>query len=162
MITKIKENIFQLHFKEFGSCVYLIRLKDKNIVIDTSSEINRSGLIQSLSSLKMKPEDIDIVLLTHSHPDHTGNIGLFKNAEIYSEKNISQFPVKEIEIIKTPGHTEDSLCFFYHRVLFSGDTIFHDGGRGRTDLEGGSESEILKSIAKLSKVRYKILCPGHI
>lgn len=162
MITKIKENIFQLHFKEFGSCVYLIRLKDKNIVIDTSSEINRSELIQSLSSLKMKPEDINIVLLTHSHQDHTGNVELFKNAEIYSEKNISQFPVKEIEIIKTPGHTEDSLCFLYHRVLFSGDTIFHDGGRGRTDLEGGSESEILKSIDKLSKVRYKLLCPGHI
>jgi len=71
-------------------------------------------------------------------------------------------PIKEIKIIKTPGHSKDSLCFLYEDILFSGDTIFYNGGRGRTDLPGGSEPAILESIEKLKKIKYKILCPGHI
>jgi glyoxylase-like metal-dependent hydrolase (beta-lactamase superfamily II) len=71
-------------------------------------------------------------------------------------------PVKEIKSIKTPGHTQDSLCFLYKDILFSGDTIFHNQGRGRTDLPGGDEEQIQKSIKKLKTLKYKILCPGHI
>ena len=161
MINQISKNIWQFSFEQFGSCVYLLKL-NKNILIDTSTIENRSELIQDLSSLKLKPENIDIILLTHNHYDHTGNLDLFPKAEVYSEKNINKFKIKDIKVIKTPGHSEDGLSFLYHDILFSGDTIFHEGGRGRTDLPGGNEEQILKSIAKLSKIKYKILCPGHI
>jgi glyoxylase-like metal-dependent hydrolase (beta-lactamase superfamily II) len=162
MIDKIKDNVFQFCFREFGSCVYLVLLKDKKVIIDTSSSDNENELIQDLSELKLKPADINAVLLTHNHWDHTGNLKLFTEAEVYDAKNIDVFQSKEFKVIKTPGHTKDSLCFLYQDILFSGDTIFHDGGRGRTDLSGGSEQEILKSIEKLKKIKYKILCPGHI
>jgi len=161
MINKIKNNLFQLHFKKFGSCVYLLLLEFK-ILIDTSSSDNKQELVEDLKELMIKPEDISIVLLTHQHWDHTGNLELFSNADIYDYKNIDEFHVNSIKVIKTPGHTPDGLCFLYEDVLFSGDTIFHQGGRGRTDLPGGNENAIQESIRKLEKVKYKILCPGHL
>ncbi|OGJ21492.1 hypothetical protein A3K73_00830 [Candidatus Pacearchaeota archaeon RBG_13_36_9] len=162
MINKIKNNVFQLYFKEFGSCVYLLLLNGLRVLVDTSSKENKEELLKDLQELDIKPEEVNIILLTHTHWDHTGNLPVFKNAEIYDANNIDKLTLEKIKVIKTPGHTKDSRCFLYQDILFSGDTIFHNGGRGRTDLPGGSEKEILNSIEKLNKIKYKILCPGHV
>ncbi len=161
MISKVKENIFQLYFKQFGSCVYVLKIKAKNILIDTSSSTNKSELLNDLKELNIKPKDINIILITHRHWDHNGNIDLFPNAKVYDFKNIEKNPIKEIKIIKTPGHTDDSICFLYENVLFSGDTLFHKG-IGRTDLPESRPEKMQKSLEKLKKLDYKILCPGHI
>ena len=118
-------------------------------------------LIDNLKQLGLTPNDIKTVILTHSHWDHTGNLNIFKNAKIIKSDDLSELP-KELKPIKTPGHTKDSICFLYKDILFSGDTIFHEGGRGRTDLNGGDENQIQESIKKLKTLRYNILCPGHI
>ena len=52
------------------------------------------------------------------------------------------------------------VCFLYRGVLFSGDTLFYDG-HGRTDLETGSKEEMKRSLEKLKRVKYDVLCPGH-
>lgn len=169
MITKIKSNIWRISFTKFGSYVYLIKLKNKNILIDTGSIENQEELIQKLKELELKPEDIDIVILTHNHPDHAGGILLFKDAKIYASKhdfgknliNIKKLKIPEFKIIKTPGHTKGGICILYDDVLFSGDTLFHRGTIGRTDLPGSSEKQMKKSLKKLEKINYKILCPGH-
>ena len=161
MINKIKSNVFQRDFKQSGSTVYLIKIDDKNILIDSSSEENKQELIDDLNELNLKPENIDTLILTHDHWDHIGNNDLFTNAKIITNKNIEDLP-KQFKPIQTPGHTQDSFCILYDDILFSGDTIFHEGGRGRTDLPGGNEQQILNSIKNLKEVNYKILCPGHI
>jgi len=54
----------------------------------------------------------------------------------------------EIGVIHTPGHTQGSTTFLLNgdrRILFAGDTLFMNG-IGRTDLWGGSQSELLSSI----------------
>lgn len=160
MINKIKDNIFQFHFSQFGSCVYLLRL-DKNILIDTSTKENRDELLADLQELNLKPKDINIILLTHQHWDHNGNLNLFEKAKIYDSKNIKELPIKNIRIIETPGHTSDSLCFLYQDILFSGDTLFHNG-IGRTDLPESQPEKMQDSLEKLKKLKYKILCPGHV
>jgi len=162
MINKISSKVFQLHFRQFGSCVYLIQLNNQNILIDTSSEINKQPLIKDLEELNLSPEGINIVIITHSHWDHNENLELFTKAEIYDNNTINNLKIPEFKIIQTPGHTQDSLCILYKDILFSGDTIFQEGGRGRTDLPGGNEQQILESIEKLENIDYKILCPGHI
>lgn len=161
MIKKVKENVFQLDFNLFGSTVYLIKLDGKNILIDSSSEENREELIKDLKELSISPEEIHILIITHSHWDHIGNQEIFTNAKIITSENTKELP-PGLEPIKTPGHTPDSFCILYKDILFSGDTIFHHGGRGRTDLPGGNEDQILKSIERLKDIKYKILCPGHI
>ncbi|MCW8966316.1 MAG: MBL fold metallo-hydrolase, partial [Candidatus Pacearchaeota archaeon] len=145
------------------------KLKDKNILIDTSSPDNMTELEQHLKKLNLDTEDIDIVILTHNHWDHTGNMILFLDAEFYANeldfgknlKDIHKLEISEFKIIDTPGHSRGGICILYQDILFSGDTIFHRGTIGRTDLPGSDEKEMKKSLEKLSKIDYKILCPGH-
>jgi glyoxylase-like metal-dependent hydrolase (beta-lactamase superfamily II) len=162
MIKSIKRNVFQLHFENFGSCIYVLKL-DKLTIIDTSSKENQDEILADLKQLDIDPEDIDVILLTHTHWDHTGNFDLFKNADIYGAKDIDKIKkdIPELEIIESPGHTRDSICFLYKGILFSGDTIFYRG-IGRTDLPESDPAKMKQTLENLKKVKYKILCPGHI
>ena len=46
-------------------------------------------------------------------------------------------------------------------VLFSGDTLFHNG-IGRTDLPKSVPEKMNESLKKLRNLKFEILCPGHI
>lgn len=67
------------------------------------------------------------------------------------------------EVLVTPGHSIGSLCFYSKKkqVLFSGDTIFADGGFGRYDFPGGDFNTLLNSIERLTALEVKNLYPGH-
>jgi len=158
MLRKISSKVFQFYFKKFGSCIYLLKIKRKKIIIDTSTKENRKELISNLKKLGIKPEEIDFVLLTHNHYDHTENFELFKNAKIPNKKDLKTL---EIKIIETPGHTFDSKCYLYKKILFSGDTLFHRG-IGRIDFPESKPEKMRESLEKLRRLNYKILCPGHL
>jgi glyoxylase-like metal-dependent hydrolase (beta-lactamase superfamily II) len=56
----------------------------------------------------------------------------------------------QLGVIHTPGHTPGSTCFLLpseRNILFAGDTLFKNS-IGRTDLWGGSTTDILTSIHK--------------
>ncbi len=56
----------------------------------------------------------------------------------------------DMEIIDSPGHSLGGVMFYFpeYKILLTGDTIFRDGV-GRTDLPGGDEAVLKKSIANL-------------
>ena len=156
---------------EFGSCVYLIKSKN-NILIDSGSHNNQKELLDELVKLNLTPFDINIVILTHGHFDHVGNIEIFEKAEIYGSnddfnckkvKDIKKLKLPGLNIIETPGHTKGSISLFLikEKILFSGDTLFHDG-IGRTDFPNSSPEDMKNSLNELKELKYKILCPGHI
>jgi len=69
------------------------------------------------------------------------------------------------EILFTPGHTPGSICLHLPEgagKLFAGDTLFFRS-IGRTDLWGGSQEEILKSIRQeiLTLEGSTVVFPGH-
>ena len=160
-LTKILTEVFQISFEKFGSVVYVIKLGKDNILIDTSSEENGQELLNGLEKLKINPRDVHIILLTHRHFDHIGNLYMFPNAKVYDEKNIGELNLMLVRPIKVPGHTKDSLAFLYKHVLFSGDTLFHIG-IGRTDLKESVPEKMQESLDILKKLNYDVLCPGHI
>ena len=99
--------------KEYAtSSVILIKDKSLNIIVDPG--MNRKLLLDSLANENLKTSDINFVILTHSHSDHSLLAGIFENAkvldntEVYSwdgeigshKKTISN----NIEFILTPGH----------------------------------------------------------
>ena len=57
---------------------------------------------------------------------------------------------EKLRIIETPGHTPGGICLYRpsanEPLLFSGDTLFADGGIGRTDLKGGNYELLMQSI----------------
>jgi len=65
-------------------------------------------------------------------------------------------------VLHTPGHSPGGICLFGHETVFSGDTLFNYG-IGRTDLSGGSSSQIMNSIhTKLMVLPDNtIVYPGH-
>ena len=64
-------------------------------------------------------------------------------------------------VLHLPGHTGGSVGYAVKDVLFSGDTLFHNG-YGRTDLPGGNFSELRESLRRLFKLEkdYRVY-PGH-
>ena len=69
-----------------------------------------------------------------------------------------------IRVLFTPGHTKGGCCYYfpYEDVVFSGDTLLQMSV-GRTDFEGGSMSQIVRSIQeKLMPLPDKtVVYPGH-
>ncbi|MEH7109503.1 MBL fold metallo-hydrolase [Bacillus sp. JJ1764] len=53
----------------------------------------------------------------------------------------------EFEVYHTPGHSPGSVSFYFAKegVVISGDALFQ-GSIGRTDLAGGNQTQLLKSI----------------
>ena len=76
--------------REFIAAInaFLVTTADKTILIDTGYG---KEIFENLKYLGVKPEEIDIVLLTHMHGDHINGLLLddkvaFPNAEIYVAK----------------------------------------------------------------------------
>ena len=69
---------------------------------------------------------------------------------------------RRIGVIHTPGHTKGSVCFMMDGVLFSGDVLFK-GSIGRTDLPGGSDEEMMRTLRTRIAVLDSgtVVCPGH-
>jgi len=70
--------------------------------------------------------------------------------------------ISGLRVIHTPGHTPGSICLYdeKEKLLFSGDTVFANGF-GRTDLPGGSEEDLRKSLQRLKGLKIEKLFPGH-
>ncbi|MFE5708910.1 N-acyl homoserine lactonase family protein [Rhodococcus koreensis] len=68
---------------------WLLRNRDRTVLVDCGFNADRArtrGLVQDhrpvelLSRFGVKPEDVDHVVISHMHFDHSGNVELFPNA----------------------------------------------------------------------------------
>ena len=85
----------------------------------------------------------------------------FGNITTYQEGDVIHVAGSDVEVLETPGHTPGSVTLRSGDVLFTGDTLFA-GSMGRTDLPGGNEGQIMKSLRRLYELEgdYQVL-PGH-
>ena len=110
------------------------------------------------------------VLVTHNHPDHIGALSSLVDAfkvPVYDKNNLQEgrFEIGpfHFDVIYTPGHTSDSVTYYFrdYNFMFSGDFLFK-GSIGRTDLEYADVNEMKKSIEKIKKYNDDIIIyPGH-
>ena len=133
------------------------------------SFINKRGLIA--------------LFITHTHGDHIAYLDEYIDAfpslvvMVYKESehkiNCDYIkPVKQndivtvgqltVEILYTPGHYNDSICYYLDGVLFTGDTLFV-GRTGRTISKGSDIKKLYKSVygTILDLPESTIIYPGH-
>ncbi|MEU1754747.1 MBL fold metallo-hydrolase [Micromonospora matsumotoense] len=125
---------------------------------------------------------IGFVLITHGHPDHTEGaprlselLGGAPVLAVDPAHTIGGTPLTgsgaplagaglEIELIDTPGHTADSVCFRVsygsEQVVLTGDTIL---GRGTTVVAhpDGHLGDYLTSLGRLGAYQGIPALPGH-
>jgi glyoxylase-like metal-dependent hydrolase (beta-lactamase superfamily II) len=121
------EELENLLFKSFlsntviGSInIYLIQIEGKLILIDTGSgdllDDNSGYLLESLEAVGYTPGDIDIILLTHIHSDHSGgltkgDVRIFPNAVVYVNKLDFDFWLSEENRIKEKPMHHDNFKY---------------------------------------------------
>ncbi|ACD97048.1 MBL fold metallo-hydrolase [Trichlorobacter lovleyi] len=75
-----------------------------------------------------------------------------------------EFGTHRLQVIHTPGHTQGGCCLYLEAEgrLIAGDTLFADGV-GRTDLPGGSHTQLVESIkTRLFTLPDQVqVYPGH-
>ena len=144
----------------FTSNAFLVE-GDRTVLVDTGSNFDAEARIRD------RDADLDAVILTHTHPDHVGNLRAVKDAfgvEAWgfdADQPGVDNPIADEETVRlgddaytalhTPGHKNDHLCFYSSgaSVLFAGDLIFQNGSFGRTDLEEGDRATLVESIDRV-------------
>jgi glyoxylase-like metal-dependent hydrolase (beta-lactamase superfamily II) len=181
----IKGYVKEENNEEFASSTTtLIQENNLNIIVDPG--MNRELLIESLEKEGLSLNDIDYVVLTHYHLDHSLLAGIFENAKVVDSGSIYSFdgkiidhdgrvPNTDIEIIETPGHdpfhctvlvkTED-----FGRIAIAADVFWwEDNQEQKTNKESllNHKDPYMKNKKQLTNSRKKVLeladyiIPGH-
>src|SRR3990172_1424690 len=133
-------HVIKLKNSFYDANAYLV---DGKMLIDVG--IDSTSIIAQLEN--HLSSDLETIILTHCHFDHSGG----------AKEVASEFGAK-IAI-----HMEDARLLYNpeSRFLFTGDTVFQEGGFGRTDFYGGSALKLIESLRKLSMLDVSVMYPGH-
>jgi glyoxylase-like metal-dependent hydrolase (beta-lactamase superfamily II) len=104
-------------------------------------------------------------ILTGAYGNGSRSIGFAVNVrepEILLEDNQEvKLSFTTFKVMHTPGHTKGGICLLFDGFLIVGDTLFA-GTIGRTDFDGGSYEEMLKSLSKIKRLEPSlVIYPGH-
>jgi len=127
--------------------------------------------------MKQKQLTPEAILITHHHLDHCAGIQEFNSRwdcpvfaadtarvagadhELVNGRQLN-FAAGHIDVLSTPGHTSDHVCFYlpstgdHSGALFAGDTLFA-GGCGR--LFENSAATMWRSLSRLADLPQKTL-----
>lgn len=155
MITNLAEG----HFG-FTSNAFLVT-GDRPVVVDPGNDFD------VVEAVWAHTDDLAAIVLTHTHPDHVGNVDELVSAfgvDVWGydpsldyvdhgleDGDTVTMGDHEYRALHTPGHKTDHICLFSGAtgVLFAGDLVFANGGFGRTDLEEGDRETLIESIDSL-------------
>ena len=146
------------------------------LLIGPSQEVDTRDYLNHLKENDLR---LKYVVDTHTHADHistseeikeeTGaKIAMHENSPTnrkdikLKDGDILDLGDLKINIIHTPGHTNESICLHADNVVFTGDTLLIDG-TGRTDFQLGDSEGLYASIwEKLMNLNYDTrVYPAH-
>ena len=162
-----------------GTNTYLIG-NDEVTVIDPGP-----ALPAHIEAITQTSSHIKQILLTHTHPDHSPGTKLLQDkigvpvfaliTESSKDQDTTFTPERilsdgetltskdySIEVIHTPGHASNHLCYLLkqEKLLFTGDHIM-DGSTVVISPPDGNMQEYIDSLLKLKNYDLNKIAPGH-
>ncbi|TMT86621.1 MBL fold metallo-hydrolase [Haloterrigena sp. H1] len=155
MISNLAQGV-----QAFTSNVFLVT-GERPVLVDTGANFD------VVAAVSERVDDLEAVILTHTHRDHVGNLEAVKDAfgvdawgydttvdgvdHAIADEGTVQLGDHDYVALHTPGHKNDHLCFYSANagVLFAGDLVFQNGSFGRTDLEEGDRPTLIESIDRV-------------
>ncbi|XP_072315859.1 metallo-beta-lactamase domain-containing protein 1 [Eucyclogobius newberryi] len=152
----------------------------QNILVDTGGPWDRDFLLRSLEERGLSAGDVHVVVGTHGHSDHVGNLGLFPGAllvvgfdvcrgDTYVDSVLARgdaYSVDEhISILPTPGHSGQDVSVQVTGV--SGGTLLVAGDlfENYHDELSWRELSLNPQLQQLNRQRAlqtaDVIIPGH-
>ncbi len=166
-------NVFQLKVGPMANFVYLLvddQTKDA-VVVDSGWE---TGPI--VEAAKANRARVRLVVATHEHFDHTSTLRTLAketgakvaaHASSPIDHDVSLHDGEKLEVglsslrvMHTPGHTEDSICLYDGREVFTGDTLFV-GTIGKFERNGAEAIYHSLHEVILGLPDQTVVYPGH-
>ena len=162
-----------------GTNTYLVG-KEEVTVIDPGPAMQ-----EHIDVITAAAPNIKQILVTHTHPDHSPGVRLlqekldvpaygmltnssknqdqtFNPERILDDGEVFQEEEFTIEVVHTPGHASNHLCFILkeEKLIFTGDHIMN----GSTVVIGppdGNMKQYIQSLEKLKDYDIEKIAPGH-
>ncbi|GGI81581.1 MBL fold metallo-hydrolase [Legionella impletisoli] len=167
----------QLFDHESFTYTYLVAAaKGRDAVIIDPVKSKAEQYLALINQLDLK---LVAALDTHLHADHItalGTLNRLLNCDMmmgeqsqancvtrrFRDNDVLRFDGFELNVLYTPGHTDDSYCFLLNDRVFTGDTLFIRG-TGRTDFQHGNAFQQYLSIHErlFSLPDETLVYPGH-
>jgi glyoxylase-like metal-dependent hydrolase (beta-lactamase superfamily II) len=120
------------------------------------------------------------VLITHGHPDHASGVPVLRTTwpsleackltlrgesgwRALSDGEVVRAGDRVLTVMHTPGHAPDHVCFWdeEHRHVYTGDMLILGTSVMIPFGRGGSLSDYLRSLERLSALKPERIFPGH-
>ena len=153
-----------------GTNTYVILSEDECVMIDPGpiEESHRAAIRTAVNRLHPRA-----VIVTHTHSDHAPlanppaaefgirSYGYAAGPDFDPDRRLRDgdrlsFGRATLEVLYTPGHSDDHLCFQLGDTLFTGDHIM-----GGSTVMVGDMTSYLRSLERVRETRPARLLPGH-
>lgn len=138
-IHSVEQKNGKFILKDHTGSVTLVQDNGLNILIDVGGRGTIETVKSNLLNLGLSLCDIDYVLLTHLHLDHSYNISYFSDSKVIAWSHFWNFKetvrldvdgffvTPNIWCVKTPGHAEEHISIFIkngsENWVVSGDAV---------------------------------------
>jgi glyoxylase-like metal-dependent hydrolase (beta-lactamase superfamily II) len=163
-----------------GTNTYLLGVRDVAVIDPGPATDSHVEAIVEAAGLGLR-----WILVTHTHPDHSPAATLlaqrtgaallgrpapdgrhqdsgFRPDRALSDGDVLSTGEFELDVIHTPGHASNHLCFLHSGLkwLFTGDHIIN-GSTVVIDPPDGNMADYLQSLRRLKTFELTAIAPGH-
>ena len=153
-MVEVLKGVHSINLSELGGLgleCWLLNCSEGLILIDTGMrDLSIERIEAELKSINKNWSDINLILITHKHGDHTANLSKVKElteapimahegdaADISDAQGVEVTSLEHkqvlpycggIEIINIPGHSDGNVSYYLQskKIIIAGDTVFGD------------------------------------
>ena len=153
------------------------------VLVDNGGPNDAHYLIAAMEAHGVAPAQVDVVVGTHGHSDHIGNLNLFPRAKfivnydvnerhVYFYHNFSAGPLildDNLSVMATPGHSGSDVSVVakntqYGKVLVAGDLF--ESGNDINDPSLWQSVSLMPDVQEKSRkacldMNFDYIIPGH-